>query len=99
MDSGNALHWHGHWRLGRVCCCWMSPSARWTLAFEPIRRQWLRRLHDEVSVTTIFVTRSEEAFESPIASSMNRGRIEQEGTPAEVFEHPANPFVMDFSAR
>lgn len=61
-------------------------------------RQWLRRLHDEVSVTTIFVTHDqEEAFEvADRVVVMNAGRIEQEGTPSEVFEHPANPFVMDF---
>ncbi|MFO0881059.1 MAG: sulfate/molybdate ABC transporter ATP-binding protein [Gemmataceae bacterium] len=61
-------------------------------------RQWLRRLHDEVPVTTIFVTHDqEEAFEvSDRVVVMNRGRIEQAGTPQEVFEHPANEFVMDF---
>ncbi len=61
-------------------------------------RQWLRKLHDEAPVTTIFVTHDqEEAFEvSDRVVVMNGGRIEQEGTPNEVFEHPANPFVMDF---
>jgi sulfate transport system ATP-binding protein len=61
-------------------------------------RQWLRKLHDEVPVTTVFVTHDqEEAFEvSDRVVVMNRGRVEQEGTPDEVFEHPANPFVMDF---
>ena len=61
-------------------------------------RQWLRRLHDELHVTSIFVTHDqEEAFE--VADGvviMNHGRIEQAGTPEEVFEHPANPFVIDF---
>jgi len=61
-------------------------------------RQWLRRLHDEVPVTTIFVTHDqEEAFEvADRVVVMNAGQIEQEGTPEAVFEHPANPFVMDF---
>jgi sulfate transport system ATP-binding protein len=61
-------------------------------------RQWLRRLHDEVPVTTVFVTHDqEEAFEvADKVVVMNGGRIEQEGTPEEVFEHPATPFVMDF---
>jgi len=61
-------------------------------------RVWLRRFHDEFHVTSLFVTHDqEEAFE--VADKivvMNQGRIEQIGTPAEVFEHPANAFVMDF---
>ena len=61
-------------------------------------RQWLRRLHDEIHVTSVFVTHDqEEAFEvSDQVVVMNHGRIEQVGTPEEVFEHPANSFVMDF---
>ena len=61
-------------------------------------RSWLRKLHDEIHVTSVFVTHDqEEAFEvSDRVVVMNRGRIEQEGTPEEVFEHPANAFVMDF---
>ncbi|QJX01140.1 sulfate/molybdate ABC transporter ATP-binding protein [Frigoriglobus tundricola] len=61
-------------------------------------RVWLRRLHDEHPVTTVFVTHDqEEAFEvADRVVIMSRGRVEQEGTPVEVFEHPANPFVMDF---
>jgi len=61
-------------------------------------RQWLRRLHDEIGMTSVFVTHDqEEAFEvADRVVVMNQGRIEQQGTPREVFEHPANPFVMDF---
>jgi len=61
-------------------------------------RQWLRRLHDENPVTTVFVTHDqEEAFEvADRVVVMNQGRVQQEGTPDEVFEHPASPFVMDF---
>src|SRR6185295_11810226 len=61
-------------------------------------RQWLRRLHEEIHVTSVFVTHDqEEAFEvSDRVVVMNHGKIEQVGTPAEVFEHPANAFVMDF---
>jgi sulfate transport system ATP-binding protein len=61
-------------------------------------RRWLRKLHDEIHVTSVFVTHDqEEAFEvSDRVVVMNRGRIEQEGTPEEVFDHPANAFVMDF---
>ncbi len=61
-------------------------------------RHWLRRFHDQFQVTSIFVTHDqEEAFE--VADQivvMNKGKVEQAGTPAEVFEHPANAFVMDF---
>lgn len=61
-------------------------------------RQWLRRLHEEIHLTTLFVTHDqEEAFEvADQVVVMQRGRIEQVGTPQEVFDHPANPFVMDF---
>ncbi len=61
-------------------------------------RQWLRRLHDEIHVTSVFVTHDqEEAFEvADQVVVMNHGRVEQVGTPQEVFEHPANGFVMDF---
>jgi sulfate transport system ATP-binding protein len=61
-------------------------------------RQWLRRLHDEIGMTSVFVTHDqEEAFEvADRVVVMNKGKIEQQGTPREVFDHPANPFVMDF---
>jgi sulfate transport system ATP-binding protein len=61
-------------------------------------RQWLRKLHHDIRVTSVFVTHDqEEAFEvADRVVIMNNGRIEQVGSPAEVFEHPANPFVMDF---
>jgi sulfate/thiosulfate transport system ATP-binding protein len=61
-------------------------------------RAWLRRLHDEVHVTTIFVTHDqEEAME--VAEQivvLNHGKIEQVGTPRDLYEHPANEFVMSF---
>jgi sulfate transport system ATP-binding protein len=61
-------------------------------------RAWLRRLHDEVHVTTVFVTHDqEEAME--VAEQivvLNEGRIEQVGTPKELYEQPANDFVMGF---
>jgi sulfate/thiosulfate transport system ATP-binding protein len=61
-------------------------------------RDWLRRLHDEIHVTTIFVTHDqEEAME--VAKQivvMNDGRIEQAGAPDELYEAPANEFVMSF---
>jgi sulfate/thiosulfate transport system ATP-binding protein len=61
-------------------------------------RAWLRRLHDEVHVTTIFVTHDqEEAME--IAEQIvvvNDGRIEQSASPGEIYDNPATPFVMSF---
>lgn len=61
-------------------------------------RAWLRRLHDEVHVTTVFVTHDqEEAMEvSDEIVVMNKGRVEQIGTPAEVYDNPATAFVMSF---
>jgi sulfate transport system ATP-binding protein len=61
-------------------------------------RNWLRRLHDELQMTTILVTHDqEEALEvSDRVVVMNQARIEQVGTPAEVFHSPASEFVMDF---
>jgi sulfate transport system ATP-binding protein len=61
-------------------------------------RAWLRRLHDEVHVTTVFVTHDqEEAME--VADEivvMNYGRVEQVGTPSEIYDRPASAFVMSF---
>jgi len=61
-------------------------------------RAWLRRLHDEVHVTTVFVTHDqEEAMDvADRIVVMANGRIEQEGTPDELYEKPANDFVMSF---
>jgi sulfate transport system ATP-binding protein len=61
-------------------------------------RDWLRRLHDEVHVTTVFVTHDqEEALE--VADEIvviNEGRVEQIGSPDELYDEPANDFVMSF---
>ena len=61
-------------------------------------RDWLRRLHDEVHVTTVFVTHDqEEALE--VADEIvviNEGRVEQVGTPDQLYDEPANDFVMSF---
>lgn len=61
-------------------------------------RRWLRRLHDEIHVTSVFVTHDqEEALEvADRIVVMNRGEIEQTGTAEEVYDHPANRFVLNF---
>ena len=61
-------------------------------------REWLRRLHDETHTTTVIVTHDQaEAMEvADEVAVMSNGRIEQVGTPREVYEQPANEFVMTF---
>ena len=61
-------------------------------------RRWLRRLHDELHVTSIFVTHDqEEALEvADRVVVINQGKIEQEGTPQQVWDNPASPFVYGF---
>jgi sulfate transport system ATP-binding protein len=61
-------------------------------------RAWLRNLHDDVHVTTVLVTHDqEEAMEvADRVVLMNEGRIEQVGKPQDLYEHPANEFVMSF---
>ncbi|WP_081688017.1 sulfate/molybdate ABC transporter ATP-binding protein [Rhizobium mesoamericanum] len=61
-------------------------------------RKWLRHLHDEIQVTSIFVTHDqEEAFElADRVVVMNQARVEQIGTPDEIYDNPATPFVYSF---
>ena len=61
-------------------------------------RRWLRQLHDEIHITTLFVTHDqEEALEvSDRVAILRDGKIEQIGTPDEIYDNPASPFVYDF---
>lgn len=86
----------------------LAPSPKVLLLDEPFGaidaknrqelRDWLRKLHDEVHVTSIFVTHDqEEALEiCDRIFIINQGRIEQEGTPEEIYNHPATEFVANF---
>jgi sulfate/thiosulfate transport system ATP-binding protein len=86
----------------------LAPSPRLLLLDEPFAaidakvrqelRLWLRRLHDEMHVTSIFVTHDqEEAFAlADRVLVINRGRLEQEGTPREIMDEPATEFVARF---
>jgi sulfate/thiosulfate transport system ATP-binding protein len=64
-------------------------------------RRWLRRLHDDIKLTSVFVTHDqEEALEvADRVAIMNHGRIEQLGAPSEVVTNPTTPFVTDFLRR
>jgi len=61
-------------------------------------RRWLRKLHDEIHITTLFVTHDqEEALEvADRVAILRAGKIEQIGTPEEIYDQPASPFVYDF---
>jgi sulfate transport system ATP-binding protein len=61
-------------------------------------RQWLRALHEKISVTTVLVTHDqEEAMDvADRLAIVNEGRLEQVGSPAEIYDRPASPFVMRF---
>lgn len=86
----------------------LAPNPRVLLLDEPFGaldarvrrelREWLRRLHDEIHVTSVFVTHDqEEAFEvADHVVILHKGRVQQTGTPDEVFDSPENPFVLDF---
>ncbi len=64
-------------------------------------RRWVRQLHDKLNITSVFVTHDqEEALEmADKIVVMNEGKIEQVGTPNEVYHHPVNPFVYSFLGR
>jgi sulfate transport system ATP-binding protein len=61
-------------------------------------RRWLRALHEDLGLTTVFVTHDqEEALElADRIAVMNRGRVEQVGTPETIYQHPETPFVCEF---
>jgi sulfate transport system ATP-binding protein len=80
------------------CCCWTSRSARSTPRCARNCAAGCAGLHDDLHVTSIFVTHDqEEALEvADRVVLMNAGNIEQVGSPQEVWDHPASPFVYGF---
>ena len=80
------------------CCCWTSRSARWTCKLREEMQVELKAIQREVGITFVFVTHDqEEALTmSDRIAVFNGGRIEQVGTPTEVYERPATPFVAGF---
>ena len=81
--SASGWRWPGRWRRGPRSCCSMSPSARLDSKVRDELRTWLRKLHDEVHVTSLFVTHDQqEAFEvSDQIVVLNKGKVEQMGPP------------------
>jgi sulfate/thiosulfate transport system ATP-binding protein len=96
--SASASPWPAPWRWSPRCLLLDEPFGALDAKVRAELRRWLRRLHDEIHVTSVFVTHDqEEALEvSDRVVVMNQGRVEQDGTPEEVYDHPANPFVYQF---
>ena len=98
MVSGNGWRWPARWRSSPPCCCLDEPFGALDANVRKELRAWLRRLHDEVHVTTVFVTHDqEEALDvADRIVVINQGRIEQVGPPDELYDHPTSEFVMSF---
>ncbi len=98
VASCSAWRWRARSRHGRRCCCSTSRFGALDVQVRGELREWLRRLHEEIHVTTIFVTHDQEEAMDVAGQIvvMNGGRVEQTGTPHELYEHPSNEFVMSF---
>ena len=98
--AGNASAWRsrGRSRSSRACCCSTSLSALSTRKVRKDLRRWLRDVHERTGQTTVFVTHDQdEALElADRVAILNDGRLEQLGTPDEIHDDPASPFVMSF---
>ena len=96
--SGSAWPWPGHGHSAQGAAAGRAVRSARRQGAAGAAGRGCARLHDEIHMTSVFVTHDqEEAFEvADTVVVMNHGRVEQVGTPQEVFEHPANPFVMDF---
>ena len=100
FQAASGSEWLGRrlWRSNRKASLLNQPSGALDAKKRQELRRWLRRLHDELHVTSLFVTHDqEEALEvADRVVVMNEGRIEQEGSPDEVYHRPANGFVYHF---
>ena len=96
--SANALRWLVPWLSSPKVLLLDEPFGALDAKVRKELRRWLRRLHDEMHITSVFVTHDqEEAMEvADRIVVMNQGRIEQQGTPDQVYDHPASPFVLQF---
>ncbi len=96
--SGSASRWRGRSRSSRACLLLDEPFGALDAKVRKELRRWLRSLHEEIHVTSLFVTHDqEEALEvADRVVVMDGGRIEQIGTPQEVYERPATAFVHEF---
>ena len=96
--SASGWRWRARWPSSRSVLLLDEPFGALDAKVRADLRAWLRRLHDEVHVTTVLVTHDqEEAMDvADRIVVLNEGRIEQDGTPRELYERPANGFVMSF---
>ena len=99
--SASASRWPGRWPSSRACCCWTSRSARSTPRCARSCAAGCGACMTSCTSPAIFVTHDqEEALEvADRIVLMNKGKVEQVGTPQEVYEHPATAFAYGFSAR
>ena len=97
-DNVSVSHLPEHWQSNRQILLLDEPFGALDAKVRKELRRWLRKLHDEIHVTSVFVTHDqEEALDvADRIVVMNGGKIEQLGTPDEVYDHPASPFVYDF---
>ena len=96
--SSNEWRWPGCWRSIPSCCCSTSRCPISTPSCAAQMRHEIRKLQKEVGVTTLFVTHDQDEAMTMAdrVVVLNQGRIEQIGTPVEIYEHPQTRFVADF---
>ena len=99
--SSSAWRSPARWRPSRACCCWTSRSRTSIPTLRERTRRELKRIITRIGITTLFVTHEqEEAFElGDRVAVLNDGRLEQVGTPEELYEKPATRFVATFVGR